>query len=381
MNILHISNGFAGSKVHGNLVRTLAKNGVCQAVYCPVRTATDISKNNIDLPSVNVVYSNIIKPWYKATYFHKAHVLYADMLHKIDVKENDIIHAATLFSDGLLAYKTHKQFGIPYVVAVRNTDYNDFIRLMPHLWPVGRKILMHAKYVFFISEGIKRQFEESAFARPIINIIRDRFVRIPNGVDDYWLDNVSEEPRLGHRILYIGDFSENKNVVRLINAVLKLRNTNDFSDTELVIIGGGKNVTNRVQKLISQHPECITYLGKIYDKQILTEVMHGSSLFAMPSIHETFGLVYIEALSQNLPVIYTKKQGIDGLFDESVGIAVNPFSVNDITGALKTMLSKREKYSNAHVDFLQFRWSQIAKRYASIYELVVNDSSEANSKR
>jgi len=46
----------------------------------------------------------------------------------------------------------------------------------------------------------------------------------------------------------------------------------------------------------------------------------------MPSITETFGLVYAEALSQGLPVLYTRGQGFDRQFEEGeVGYAVDCF--------------------------------------------------------
>ncbi|HGK7332802.1 TPA: glycosyltransferase [Streptococcus suis] len=38
----------------------------------------------------------------------------------------------------------------------------------------------------------------------------------------------------------------------------------------------------------------------------------------MPSFHESFGLVYAEAMSQGMPVIYTRGQGFDGQFEEGV---------------------------------------------------------------
>jgi glycosyltransferase involved in cell wall biosynthesis len=79
-------------------------------------------------------------------------------------------------------------------------------------------------------------------------------------------------------------------------------------------------------------------------------------------------LVYIEALSQGLPVLYTKNQGIDGLFDESIGVSVNALSVNSIKEGLSQLLEHREKYSNKHVDFELFRWNIIAKKYKSLYE-------------
>lgn len=371
MKVLHISNDFAGSKVHGNLVKVLDKCGIEQTVYVPLRSASDVGGNRLESERVDVVYSNIIKPWFKFVYHHKGKVLYRDMIRKIDVMKHDIIHAATLFSDGILAYKAFCQYGIPYVVAVRNTDYNDFIRLLKHTYPTGRKILQNASRVFFISKGIKQQFEKSTFVKPVLEKVRDRFVLLPNGVDDYWLDHVSLDPRIGHQILYIGDFSENKNVARLIEAVLRLRGEAGFEDVGLTIIGGGKNTTEKVQNKISQNTDCIHYLGKIYDKKRLAEVMSTCSVFAMPSIHETFGLVYLEALSQNLPVLYTKGQGIDGLFDDTIGIGVNPLSVGEITEALKKILINRESYSNSHVDFEHFRWNCIAGQYVQYYKEIL----------
>lgn len=50
----------------------------------------------------------------------------------------------------------------------------------------------------------------------------------------------------------------------------------------------------------------------------------------MPSYHETFGLVYIEALTQHLAIVYTKGQGVDGMLDSSVGEAVKASSKANI---------------------------------------------------
>ena len=372
MKVLHISNGFAGSEVHSNLVKELDKCGIQQTVYAPVRSANAIGWNSFDSDKVEFVYSNIIKTWHKYVYHYKAKVLYRDIISKINVANHDIIHAATLFSDGILAYKAYKQFGVPYVIAVRNTDYNDFIRLLRHTWHNGRIIMLHASKVFFISEGIKKQFESSKFVKPILDKVKDKFVLLPNGIDDYWLDHIVTTPRQGQQILYIGNFSENKNVTRLIEAVLCLRKEKAFKNVGLTIVGGGNSSTNTVQNLINKHPECIQYLGKIYNKDRLAEVMSSCSIFAMPSIHETFGLVYLEALSQNLPVLYTKGQGIDGLFDNTVGIGVNPLYVDEIVAALRIMLMKRNYYSNAYVGFEQFRWRNIAKQYQDFYNQIVS---------
>lgn len=46
------------------------------------------------------------------------------------------------------------------------------------------------------------------------------------------------------------------------------------------------------------------------DKTKIIDVYRDSDIFVMPSKFETFGLVYVEALTQGLHLIYTKGQGL-----------------------------------------------------------------------
>lgn len=373
MNILHICNDFCGSKVHGNLTRELDEMGVSQTVYCPVREERLLGKNQFEGKHIRFVYSFCIRFWYKFVYHYKAYKLYKDMREKVNLGVVDFIHAHTLFSDGVLAYKAHKEYGVKYAVAIRNTDLNDYIRLMKHTYSTGRKILLNAEKVYFISAGIKKQFEESKFVRPILDQVKDKFVLQPNGIDDYWHQHISHEERTGHDVLYVGDFSANKNVVRLAEAVLELRKERGFEDVRLIIVGGevkggARKNDGKTQAMIDANPDAIKALGKIYDKDKLSEVMRSCSMFAMTSIFETFGLVYVEALSQNLPVVFTKGQGIDGMFDKSVGIAVDPPNVGETKEAIKTILTNHNQYGNMTVNFEEFDWKRIAENYKQEYE-------------
>ena len=372
MKILHVSNGYADSKVHSNMTRALDVLGIEQAVYCPVREERLLGKNQFEGKHIKFVYSFCIKPWYKYVYHFKRWMLYRDMKRKINLERYNVIHAATLFTDGGLALKAHERYGIPYIVAVRNTDINLYMRKLKHTHKIGREIVKNASNIIFISKGEMREFEQSEFAKPIYNEIRDKITFCPNGIDEYWHHNIIHEPREGHNILYVGDFSPNKNVVRLAQAVLELRKEKGFEDVKLIVVGGEKNGLTRkndgkTQQMIDENPEAIEALGFIYDKDKLKDVMRKCALFAMPSIHETFGLVYIEALSQNLPVIYTKGQGIDGIFDDSVGIGVDALSVDDIAASIKEILTNPERYSNKAVNLGMFDWKRIAQKYIDIY--------------
>lgn len=372
MNILHISNGYVDSKVHSQLAKALDVLDVEQTVYCPVREERLLGKNRFKGKHIKFVFSYCIKPWYKYVYQYKRWRLYHDMKRRLDIGHYDVIHAATLFSDGGLALKVHDEFGTPYIVAVRNTDINTYIKRLKHTHHIGIRILENASKIVFISKGEMEEFCQSEMVKPILDKIKDKLIFLPNGIEDYFFLHICHERRSGHDVLYVGDFSPNKNVVRLGEAILKLRQEKGFGDVRLVIVGGEKEgiawkSDGMTQRLIDQHPEAIKALGKIYDREELSEVMRSCAVFAMPSKHETFGLVYIEALSQNLPVVYTKGQGIDGIFDAAVGEGVNALSVDDIAAAIRKILTHPEHYSNLSVDFDMFDWHKIAQKYLDIY--------------
>lgn len=376
MHILQITNGYADSKVHSNLIKQLDNCGIEQTIYCPVREERLLGKNQFEGKYTKFAYSFCIRSWYKYVYHFKRWMLYRDLKKHVNMRDFDVMHAPTLFSDGGIALKAHREYGIPYVVAVRNTDINLYMSpKLRHTHKDGREIALNASKIYFISKGEMQEFLESEVMAPIIPQIKDKIELRPNGIESYWHEHVSHDDRKGHDILYVGDYTPNKNIVRLAEAILQLRQEKDYEDVRLIIVGGENKSTvqktdNRIYQLLEEYPEAIHALGKIYDKDKLAEVMHSCSLFAMISHHETFGLVYIEALSQNLPVIYSKGQGIDGIFDDTVGMGVNSKSVEETRNAIKTILDYHDRYSNQHVDFSQFDWENIARKYIEDYEEV-----------
>ena len=115
MKVLHICNDFAGSKVHVNLTKQLDDKDIGQVVYCPVRDKQLVGKNKFDGKHIEFIYSFCIKSWYKYAYHYKAFKLYKDIKRNVDLSTLNIIHAHTLFTDGVYAYKAQKEFPFPYV--------------------------------------------------------------------------------------------------------------------------------------------------------------------------------------------------------------------------------------------------------------------------
>ncbi len=99
-----------------------------------------------------------------------------------------------------------------------------------------------------------------------------------------------------------------KNLKALINACEILKNE-DFK-IRLLVVGDGDQLS--YFKSQTYKTEIIFY-GFISKREQLRNIYKDADLLVLPSLLETFGLVYPEAMSQGLPVIYTRGQG--GLMD------------------------------------------------------------------
>ncbi len=371
--ILHITNDFANSAVYKNLISNLDKNGIEQIVYTPVKSEKSIGGNLIHLKEDNsrIIYSNILNIHLDRVLFNvKIKKIYNDISEKLDFKNISCIHAHTWFSDGAVALKLHKEHNIPYIIAVRGSDLNQFWKL-PHLKKQGLEILSHATKIVFITPRYKERFLEIDKIKNLGQKINEKSIVIHNGLDPYWLRNI--EPRktkinIPIHLLYIGVFTETKNVVKLIKAVEKLVKMG--VNCKLTFIGGGGKQEKEIIKRTA-HKAHFGFLGKIYDKDQLKEIYKKTDIFAMTSIRETFGLVYGEALSQGVPVLYSENEGIDGVYKENIGVAVNPRSVISIAEGIQKMIDKYDQFDFEPQEIVkQLNWEKIAERYIELYKSI-----------
>lgn len=369
MNILQITNDFAGSKVYMNLFSSLDKLNVCQKVYTAVRSEDQIGKNNFifKTDSSTIEYSHILNLQTRINYNHKIKKIVKDIETKVSLGDVDLMHAHTWFSDGGAAYELHKKTGKPYVVTVRNTDVNIFFKYLIHLRKHGLKILENAERIILISPLYsKRLFGLSLIAGNPKLV--EKSIVIPNGVDSYWISNANKKIEKRNNelsLLYIGKFSRVKNVSKLLKAV-ELLNLKGVR-CELNLVGGGGSLEKKIFNYI-RGKSYFKYHGRIDDKIKLQELFNASDIFTMPSKSETFGLVYIEALSQGVPVIYTKNEGIDGFYGDRIGVAVDSNKIKSIAEGIELIHKNYSLYDFDPNDIVKnHNWDLIAKRYRNLY--------------
>lgn len=375
--LLHITNDFSGSKVYKSLMQQLDQLELPQTIYTAIRSEGLIGKNHIDFKQINssIVYRNIIKKTDKLRYFHKINKITKDIEAYVDLTNIRLIHAHTWYSDGGVAYEIYKKHNIPYIITVRNTDLNLFYKYGYHLRKRAKNIIENASKVFFISPSYhKRFFNLKSFINK--QRLMGKSEVIPNGVDDFWIKNY-KAPRQHLQtppvVLYIGKFAKGKNVLKLINAITTL-NAMGFP-CQLNLVGGGGSEEKKILEKVKRW-EYINFQGKIIDKELLQQQFAKADIFAMPSKGETFGLVYVEAISQGLPIIYTQKEGIDGFY-ENIGVAVELNNEESIITAIKQILENYNPLQNLQTEITtNHDWSNIAKKYKKIYANIAKNNKK-----
>ncbi|WP_173107701.1 glycosyltransferase family 4 protein [Bacillus sp. KH172YL63] len=356
-----------------NLFKRLANKRIEQDVFVPIKDEEHSGSNQLPLEyqTVHYYYKNIVKKHDKFLYHNKISKQMKEIEKSLDPKEIDFIHAHTVFSDGGTAYKLHKKYGTDYIVSVRNTDINFFYKYAIHLRPFMYKILKNAKAVVFISHAYKQKTLD-LLPEKVLSEIREKCHVIPNGADDYWHDQALSEGRIKEssnvRLLFIGLIDENKNLGTVIKACEKL--IKDGVNASLEVVGNGPlEIQNKdlCKELgIQDH---VVFHGYVKDQAKIQSIMNQSDIFVMPSYRETFGLVYIEAMSRGLPVIYSYEQGIDGFFKEGeVGYSVDPDQSETITEAIKKITQNYDEMSAKCVyESKQFNWDAVSNEYIKLY--------------
>lgn len=386
MHILHITNDFGGTEVYRNLYQHLDNLGIQQTIFVPLNTRVRYRKGNHDFGfktiGSNIIYSTSQRWYHRYFYKDKISVVSKDLEALVDLKNVSIIHTGTLCMTGAVAFEISKKYDKPYIVSVRNTDINTYFKKMWWKRKYFHQILLSAKNVVFISPQYKKKCFEQYFDPTITLKLEEKTLIIPNGIASHFLINQKKVQKELHnpiRIVYAGSYKNNKNLLRLIKAIDLLRGRK--LNVTLTAIGRSlpnRKISKRYIDKINQEVTGKDYISLVdfKEKEGLCIAYNDADLFAMPSILETFGLSYVEALSQGLPIVYTKGQGFDGFYKNGeVGYAVNALDIVDIANGIESVISN---YSNLSKNItrlplsVDFDWNHISARYIDLYKSILN---------
>jgi glycosyltransferase involved in cell wall biosynthesis len=211
---------------------------------------------------------------------------------------------------------------------------------------------------------------------------------IPYGIDTDFFDPLkynSDEQRKAfgifneNIILFVGRLETHKGVEYLLKAMPSI--VREFKDTLLVIVGDGAN-RNSIETLanelgLSQH---VRFIGFLFPWQI-PAIMSIASVFVLPSISESFGIVLAESMSMEKPVIATNSIGpLEVVENGKTGIIVQKKSVSLLSEAVISILADRNRAIAMGCEgrksvIKKFAWQTITRKIIDIYDEVIESSS------
>ena len=142
---------------------------------------------------------------------------------------------------------------------------------------------------------------------------------------------------------------------------------------EYKIFGTGKE-KNNIEKLIKKYnlQKKIKLCGNIAHNKIYKE-LDKNDIFILPSVNESFGISYLEAMARGLIIIGSKNTGIDGIIDNNInGYLVNS-DINEIVQVLNKIKNENqdELIKNSLLNIKNYEKNKIIEDYINIIKSVI----------
>ena len=219
-----------------------------------------------------------------------------ELINSGEMSDPNIVHIMD-WTTAIAGEELAKQFNAKIVFAVHLSINNYIKRIHPiqetsHRFAIDLEfsVCRKAHKIIHVTDYYANLFPFNAFAY--------KTVVVYNGVDyDSFSDAEANYPLPGNnmiKVVYVGRIANMKNVENIWNSVDKLPNI-DF-----IFVGGedgsDKVLLDKLCKLDAAEDSRVYYLGAKYgtDKR---SIMASADIMIMPSTHEPFGLVALEALS------------------------------------------------------------------------------------
>jgi glycosyltransferase involved in cell wall biosynthesis len=173
-------------------------------------------------------------------------------------------------------------------------------------------------------------------------------------------------------ILSVGELSDRKNIIRLLQAYHLLKERDQLRQRRLVLVG---KRTIDTEKIISEMKRLglessVLFTGYVPDED-LPFLYNGASVFVFPSLYEGFGIPPLEAMQCQVPVVASSATSIPEVVG-SGALLFNPHNVDEIAEKIgKVLDGKMDTDALLRVALKQadqFTWESSAKRTIALLE-------------
>ena len=338
MNITLLTNEYpphiyGGAGVHVEyLVKELARLGNASHTVS-VLSFGDQNEHSGNL-SVQGIHPDFTPPSQDPRHAKFMDTVQRDLLMAGSVKDADIVHCHTWYTHlagclvkpltgAKLVLTTHSlEPHRPWKVEQLGTAY------AASTW-IERTAYGNADGVIAVSESMKKDVHE------LYGVPYKRIRVIPNGIDlDEYRPKPDEEvlARYGvdpntPYVLFVGRITQQKGILHLVNAIKDFR-----PDTQVVLCAGapdtkeiGEEMQGRVEAARAEGDQRIVWVEQMVPREDVITLYSQAALFVCPSVYEPFGIINLEAMACETPVVASAVGGIPEIIvDGETGVLV-PF--------------------------------------------------------
>lgn len=243
----------------------------------------------------------------------------------VDISSYDII-ISHMPSGIIFANKLAKIFDKPLVCGVHVSDIEVLTKPIYSFYfkKQLQDAYQNAKKIACRSFVLQKKFDE------IMPDLKEKTFVAPSGIDTAIINQQKSVFSSPIKVLTCANLIKRKNVDKLILAV------KDLKEFELTIIGDGKEFDN-LNKISKE----VNFTGHLPPEKVL-EQMQNADIFVLPSVNETFGMVYLEAMASGCITVCTKNDGVDGIIKDGE----NGFLCDPTPESIKEVLLKIKDYEN-----------------------------------
>lgn len=298
--------------------------------------------------------------------YYSAYSFYNRLLKSEDF---DIIHCHVALPDGVVGSYLSKKFKISYGITIHGADIYESLPENNLNYKKIKKVIENAGFIGVVSNRLydlilnEKIIPPAETTRVIYN-----GVNIPLEKMEVKLKNSKKK---SIKLLSVGHMIRRKGIDFVLRALSMLKNK--YSNIEYFVIGDGHDL-DYFKKIAEEfNVQGITHFLGAKDNLEVFEYMKLCDLFVLPSLNESFGIVFIEAMSQGMITIGTFGEGIsDVIKDGFNGFLVKPRNVEDLYLKLCYLITNLDRLNavrqNARLTVLsKFTWENNVREYIKLY--------------
>lgn len=280
----------------------------------------------------------------------------------------DIIHAHDwlTYSAGVAAKETT---GKPLVVHMHATEFDrSGENINTDVYAIERRGMEMADLVITVSNLTRNIVIEKYGINP------DKVITVHNAVEPN-SKSLSEYDKSGLNakiVTFLGRITYQKGPEYFVEAAYKI--IQQISDVHFVMAGTGDLLKKMIRRVSQLKIGSRFHFTGFLKGQDVDRMFAMTDVFVMPSISEPFGIVPLEAMRLNVPVVISKQSGVSEVLKHA--LKVDFWDINGLADCIyglcnyKAISELFKKEGKDEVDTL--RWEAASKKIIEVYNLALS---------